>query len=170
MKKYNNIANQMGFTVVFVNVVFPVMIVAIILTESGINMVAGASAFLMVVITFNFVYFFLLDQWYFTYYDEEYILQKWLYKIKKIKLNEVKYIYFIDNLVVLSENAFNISTKQIKTKEKMQIKKTLKSEVCIVINVYDKLFPQILLKKCSKAVKIDLKVKEKVYREMFELD
>jgi hypothetical protein len=170
MKKYNNIANQMRFTFVFVNIVFPVMIVAIILNESGINMIAGATAFLMVVITINFVYFYLLDQWYFTYYNEEYILQKWLNKAKKIKFEEIKYIYFIDNLVFLSEYEFNLSVIQFNMKVKRQMKKTLKNEICIVINVYDKIFPKMLLTKCNKASKIDLNVKEKIYREMFELD
>jgi len=170
MKKYNNIANHMGLMAVLVNILFPILIISIILSEQGINMIAGATAFMFVIASIDFVYFYLLDQWYFTYYNDEFIIQKWLMKRKKIKFNEVKYLYFIDNIVILSEHAFNIDRANINMKAKRRIKKMLKNEICIVIEVYDKIFPKMLLEKCNNAIKIDFKVKLKVYREMFELD
>lgn len=39
-----------------------------------------------------------------------------------------------------------------------------------MINVYDKIFFKILLLKCNNVIKINLDVKENIYREMFELD
>ena len=55
-------------------------------------------------------------------------------------------------------------------KARRQIKRTLKNEICILINPYDQIFPKILLTKCEKAKKIEFKVKEKKYRELFDLD
>ena len=170
MKKYNNVANHMGFVVVFVNILFPIMIISILLTGQGIDMIVGSISFALIVIMTNLVYFYLLDQWYFTYYDEQHIVQKWFKKRKRIDFDKVKYMYFVDNLVILAEKQFNIPTQKINIKTKRIIKRTLKNEMCIAISVYDRLFPKILLGKCINAVKIDLGVKEKIYREMFELD
>lgn len=170
MKKYNNIANHMGLMVVLVNILFPTLFIGIISSEQGINMIAGATVFVIVITSIDFVYFYSLDQWYFTYYNDEFIMQKWLMKRKKINFSEVKYLYFVDNLVILSKHAFNIDMANINIKAKRKIKKILKNEICIVIEAYDKIFPKILLEKCISAVKIDFKVKVKLYREMFELD
>ncbi len=169
MKKYNNIANHMGFAVIFVNILFPVMIVGILLAGQGIDNIIGALSFTLIIVMTNVAYFYLLDQWYFTYYDEQYITQKWLKKRKRIKFDEVNFMYFVGSLVILSEKNFSIPTQKINMKARRQIRRRLKNEICIVINVYDKLFPKVLLSKCANAVKIDFGVKEKIYREMFEL-
>lgn len=79
-------------------------------------------------------------------------------------------MYFVGDLVVLSEKDFSISTQAINMKTRRKIIRTLKNEICIIINVYDKIFPKMLLGKCVNALKIDFGVKVKIYREMFELD
>ncbi len=155
MKKYNNIANHMGLIVIFVNILFPVMIVSILLFGQGIDNIIGALSFTLIVVTNNVAYFYLLDQWYFTYYDEHHIMQKWLKKRKRIKFDEVNFMYFVDNLVIISEHSFNIKTDKINMTAKRRIKRILKDEICIVINPHDRFFPTFLLDKCKNAKKVD---------------
>lgn len=170
MKKYNNIANHMGFITVLMNIISSIMIIFFATREQSIDTIVPIIGFSCIIVTVNFVYFYLLDHWYLTYYDEQQIVQKWFKKRKKINFEEVNYLYFIGAMVIASTHDFNISVKDTIMKERRRILKMLKNEVCISINIYDKLFPKILLEKCINAVKIDLGVKEKVYREMFELD
>ncbi|MDY0294995.1 MAG: hypothetical protein RBQ71_04225 [Acholeplasmataceae bacterium] len=171
MKKYNNIANHMSFTIALMNVISPTMIIFFASKKSSIDTIIPMIGFACIILTGNFVYFYLLDHWYFTYYDEHKIVQKWFKKIKKVNFEEVNYLYFIGAMVIVSTRDFNIgSKKDINLKERRRILKMLKNEVCITINVYDKLFPKMLLGKCANAVKFNLGVKEKIYREMFELD
>ena len=92
-------------------------------------------------------------------------------KKKKNDFEEVKYLYFIGALVIVSAHDFKIDAKNdISLKERRILLKIMKNELCISINVYDKAFPKILLRKCFKAVKINLGVKDKIYQEMFELN
>lgn len=170
MKKYNNIANHMNFAIALMNVISPVMIVFFATKQQSIDTIVPMIGFACIIVIGNFAYFYLLDHWYLTYYDEQKIVQKWFKKRKEIKFEEVNYLYFIGTMVIVSAHNFNISAKDTTMKERRRILKMLKNEVCISINVYDKLFPKILLGKCVNAVKIGLGVKEKVYREMFELD
>lgn len=170
MKKYNSIVNHMNFALMLINMISPVMIVFFATQKQSIDTIVPMIGFMFIIVTLNFVYFYLLDHWYLTYYDENKIIQKWLKKRKRIDFNKVQYMYFIDNLVILSEKQYNVPTQNIKIATKRKIKRTLKNEICIVINVYDKIFPKILLSKCNNAIKINLDVKENIYREMFELD
>lgn len=170
MKKYNNIANHMRFSVIFVNILFPVMIVSILLTGHGVDMIIGSIVFALIIVMTNIVFIYLQDLWYFTYYDEKQIVQKWFKKRKKIDFDKIQYMYFIDNLVILSEKQYNVPTQNINITTKRRIKRMVKNEVCIVVNVFDKIFPKILLAKSTNAIKIDLDVKETVNRELFELD
>jgi hypothetical protein len=170
MKKYNNIANHMNLMTAVTNVLFPILIVFFAMREQSIDTIVPMIMFIVLLIMINYVYFFLVDQWYFTYYDENIIIQKWFNKRKQIDFEEVKYMYFVSSLVILSSKSFDIAINRINLKAKRKIVRQLKNEICIIINVYDKVFPKILLTKCVNATKIDLQVKEKVYREMFELD
>lgn len=170
MKKYNNIANHMTVTIILLNTMSLVMIVFFASKQPSIDTIIPLICFVMILLTSNLMYFLLLDQWYFTYYDEKNVTQKWFKKTKSIEFTQVKYMYFVDNLVVLSEKTFNMPTEKINMQARRRIKRILKNEICIVINVYDKLFPKMLLSKCVNSVKVDFDVKEKKYREMFELD
>lgn len=160
----------MRFSVIFVNILFPVMIVSILLTGHGVDMIIGSIVFALIIVMTNIVFIYLQDLWYFTYYDEKQIVQKWFKKRKKIDFDKIQYMYFIDNLVILSEKQYNVPTQNINITTKRRIKRMVKNEVCIVVNVFDKIFPKILLAKSANAIKIDLDVKETVNRELFELD
>jgi hypothetical protein len=170
VQKYNNAANHMNLIVALMNIVSLIMIVFFATKEPSIDTIIPMIVFAILLILNNLTYLLLIDQWYFTYYNDKLILQKWFNKRKRIEFEEVKYLYFVGNLVVLSKNKFNIIAENINMKARRQIKRTLKNEICIVINPYDQVFPKILLAKCEKANKIELKVKEKKYRELFELD
>ena len=170
MKKYNNVANHMNLAIVLMNLIYPIMIVSFATRKPSIDTIIPMIMFIILFMAFNFMYFFLIDQWYFTYYNDKLVIQKWFKKRKTIEFEEVKYLYFVNGLVVLSKKSFNINVDNINMKAKRQIRRTLKNEICIIINPYDQLFPKILLAKCEEAKKIDFKVKEKKYREMFELD
>ncbi|MBU1093173.1 MAG: hypothetical protein KKH01_01785 [Firmicutes bacterium] len=170
MKKYNNIANHMNLMTAVTNVLFPILIVFFAMRERSIDTIIPMIMFIVLIIMINYVYFFLVDQWYFTYYDENKVMQKWFIKRKQINFDEVKYMYFVSSLVILSNKSFDIVTNRINLKARRKIIRKLKNEICIIINVYDKVFPKILLTKCVNATKIDFEVKEKIYREMFELD
>jgi len=152
------------------NVLFPILIVFFAMRERSIDTIIPMIMFIVLIIMINYVYFFLVDQWYFTYYDENKVMQKWFIKRKQINFDEVKYMYFVSSLVILSNKSFDIVTNRINLKARRKIIRKLKNEICIIINVYDKVFPKILLTKCVNATKIDFEVKEKIYREMFELD
>ena len=75
--------------------------------------------------TNNFVFIFIFTWTYgiLTYYDENKIIQKWLKKRKRIDFNKVQYMYFIDNLVILSEKQYNVPTQNIKIATKRKNKK-----------------------------------------------
>jgi hypothetical protein len=170
MQKYNNVANHMNFIVALMNVISLMMIVFFATKEPSIDTIIPILVFVILLILNNFTYLLLIDQWYFTYYNNEVVLQKWFNKSKRIDFEEVKYLYFVGNLVILSKNRFNIIADTINMKVRRQIRRTLKNEICIVINPYDQVFPKILLANCENAKKIEFKVKEKKYRELFELD
>jgi hypothetical protein len=170
MQKYNNVANHMNLLVPLMNIVSVIMIVFFATKEPSIDTIIPMIVFVILLILNSLTYLLLIDHWYFTYYNDKLVIQKWLNKRKRIEFEEVKYLYFISNLVVLSKNKFNISADNINMKARRQIKRTLKNEICILINPYDQIFPKILLTKCKKAKKIEFKVKEKKFRELFELD
>lgn len=170
MKKYDNIANHMSLMTAVTNVLFSLLVVFFAMREQSIDTIIPMIMFIVLIIMINYVYFYLVDQWYFTYYDENKIMQKWFKKRKQINFDEVKYMYFVSNLVILSNKSFDLVINRINSKARRKIVRKLKNEICIIINVYDKVFPKILLTKCVNATKIDLEVKVKIYREMFELD
>lgn len=170
MKKYNNIANQMNFVIISTNILYPALIAYFYSREQSIDTIVPMIMFVLLLIVVNFFYFFLLDQWYYTYYNESSVIQKWFKKRKQINFADVRFLYFVGSLVILSSQAYDLPTSQINYKKKRKIVRMLKNEIVIIINVYDKHFPKILLSKCINATKVDFEVKAKIYREMFELD
>lgn len=170
MKKYDNISYKMNFTIAFMNVIYSIMIIYLFTQKFNIEIIIVIIGFTCILLMVNYTFFYLLDQFYITNYNEYLVVQKWFKKIKTIEFNNIKYIYFTGDLVILSEIMYKIPTGKINLKVRRKILKTLKKEVCIMISLNDKIFPKILLEKTVNAVKVDLGVKNKVYRNMFELD
>ena len=170
MQKYNNVANHMNFVIPLMSIVSIIMVVFFAIKQPSINTIIPIIVFIVLLILSNFTYLLLIDQWCFTYYDDKLVIQKWFNKRKTIEFEEVKYLYFVSNLVILSTNKFDMITNNINMKARRQIKRKLRHEICIIINPYDQIFPKILITKCINAKKIEFSVKDKKYRDMFELD
>ena len=90
MKKYNNIANHVNFSIVLMNVVAPALIVFFAMKSPSIDTIIPMILFICMIFIGDFMYFYLLDHWYLTYYDEHKIVQKWFKKRKKNDFEEVK--------------------------------------------------------------------------------
>lgn len=86
MKKYNNIANHMNFAIALMNIISPIMIVFFATKKQSIDTIVPMIGFACIIIIGNFVYFHLLDHWYFTYYNDQHIVQKWFKKERKLIL------------------------------------------------------------------------------------
>lgn len=170
MKKYHNDVIHVTIAVILLNTMSLVMIQFFTSKRPSIDTIIPLICFSMIIIAGDLMYVLLFDQWYFTYYDDNHVLQKWIAKKKVINFNEVKFLYFIDNLVILSKSVLDKSFEKFNIKEKRQIKRILKHEVCILINPYDNLFAKMIIEKCNHAIKRDFKVNDKKIREMFELD
>src|SRR5690554_7626408 len=80
----------MRFSVIFVNILFPVMIVSILLTGHGVDMIIGSIVFALIIVMTNIVFIYLQDLWYFTYYDEKQIVQKWFKKRSEEHTSELQ--------------------------------------------------------------------------------
>ena len=114
------------------------------------------------VVVSDLLYFLLLGQWYFTYYDQNEVLQIWLLKVKSIEFKDVKHIYLIDNIIFLSKfEVKNVNEeKKINQARAKQIKKVLRKGVCIIFNQQEPELVETIKKHCSSAKvhKINIKV------------
>lgn len=169
MVKYNNMAYRMGLGVLIANTLFPIIVIHFATQKPSLDTLVPAIGFIIVIISVDFLYFYLLHQWYFTSYDEQKVVQKWFKKRKEIYFKDVKFLYFVDDLVILTNRKFNLSIEK-SHKKRNRVKRTLKNEVCININIYDKVFSKMLLSKCVNAEKVDLGMEMEAYRKLFELD
>jgi energy-coupling factor transporter transmembrane protein EcfT len=85
MQKYNNIANHMNLLVPLMNIVSVIMIVFFATKEPSIDTIIPMVVFVILLILNSFTYLLLIDHWYFTYYNDKLVIQKWLNKRKRIE-------------------------------------------------------------------------------------
>lgn len=151
--KYNNISSRIRFSYVFFHIVSLFVIIMGWLTNDVLtdNIVMTISLSL-VMIMLNIMCYALQDLIYFSYVTEDKISQRFLYKRKEILYHEVKYLYFIDNLLILApENELNVQSGDYSYSEKKIIKKQLKKNVVIWIDLSNKFFSNIIMDKCKSA-------------------
>lgn len=170
MIKYQNTAISMSVMIIIVNLILPVSVIGIITSLVGYDRIFAVIAIILVLGMTNLVYFYLLHQWYITYYDDKQIKQKWFKKIKVIEFKKIKYLYFIDDLIIVTEKKYVIPRDIKKNRVKMRLKREMKNELNITISPDDKYFASTLILKATEAEKININVKTRLYKEMFELN
>lgn len=152
MKKYKNLASQLSVITVLIDLVFVItLIFGIIYNDDIPSLIVMVIVLLLSLIMFNSMYVILQDQFYITYIGDEVVIQKFFFKKKSIEFNKVKYIYFIDQLLILSKKKIDFENNKINLKTKKKIKKELKEGINIWINLSDSYLPYILEEQCPNA-------------------
>ena len=93
---------------------------------------------------------------YFTINKDE-IVQHFFKNKKNISFKDIRYIYFIDNILIFSteDQQIDYSSKP-SIIEKKKIKKKLKNCVIITINLREKYFSLLISQKCKNVKKIKI--------------
>ena len=169
--KYNNISSRVLFVYIFFHAI---SLFGIIMGWSThdvlIDNIAMTIVLSICMMLYNFMCYTLQDLIYFTYIMEDKISQCFLCKKKEILYHEVKYLFFVDNLLILSpNNEFNIKSDVYSFSEKKMIKKQLKKNVVIWIDLSNKFFSNIIIDKCKSASIIKIGKISKYIEKEFEI-
>lgn len=169
--KYNNIAGKIRFVYIFFHIVSLFAIIMIWLTHDIlIDKLVLTIGLSICMIMYNVMCYALQDLIYFSYIMEDKISQRFLCKKKEILYHEVKYLFFVDNLLILSpNNEFNIKSDAYSFSEKKMIKKQLKKNVVIWIDLSNKFFSNIIMDKCKSACVIKIGKISKYIEKEFEI-
>ncbi len=157
MRKYKNIASQLIGILVFVNIIFGGTLILGIIYNDGdvLGLIVMCIVLVISTVMFDLMYIIMQNQFYITYLDENQITQKFFRKRKQISFNQVKYIYFVDQLLILSDNKIDIEiSKKVTIRLKKNIKNELKNQINIWINISDLYLPSLLEIHCSLAERI----------------
>lgn len=158
MKKYKNIAQDIRIIILIFG------LISIIVFFLGLNFIDDAVEFLALVLMLIvcnsliiWMFFYLKELWYVTYIKEDEIVQHFFKNKKNISFKDIRYIYFIDNILIFSteDQQIDYSSKP-SIIEKKKIKKKLKNCVIITINLREKYFPLLISQKCKNVKKIKI--------------
>lgn len=169
MKKYNNITGLVNFSIIFINIIGIILSLYFgFVTRGSIRIISLVIISLFVILS-DVVYFLFLGQWYFTYFDENEVLQIWMLKVKSIEYKDVKHIYLIDNIIFLSKYELeNIDeAKKIKHGQTKRIKRSLRKGVCIIVNQVEPCLVEIIKKQCSSAKVHKINIKDPFLKRVF---
>ena len=169
--KYDNMAMKARVIYVFTHLI---CIICIFL-DLFLNEFSNKSfEFLLMIV---FVIFF-CNCWFFGFKNflfktivlEERVEQFFLNNKKEILFSEIKCIYFIESLLILSKRYYQIPQKgKYNFLDRRKILKLLKSEIIIWIDLSNKFLPQIICQKCSCAQVLKLGKISKYIEKEFDI-
>ena len=113
------------------------------------------------------MFFGLKHLWYNTNVLEDKIKQTFLTSKKEILYREVKFIYFIDKLIILSKDNEIEPCDKYSLIQKKRIKSRLKNDIIIWHNSSDKYFPVMLKDKCLNAKYIKIGKISKIIEDIY---
>lgn len=151
--KYKNISVNIKYAYfLFMSIGLCVIFFAWLTNDSLIDNIVMTISLLTCMILFSILYFRFKQLWYKTYFLDSKIYQKFFKYEKEIEYSNIKYIFLIDNLLVLSsKNEFSLQSGEYTFSEKKKIKRKLKNNIIIWIGFYNKYLHNILKEECKNA-------------------
>lgn len=134
MKKYNNLAFQtlILLPIICVFCLFIIILCGFFLKEQFFDFALMCIVFSYMIVMIWLVLFLLKNVIIITYYDEEKIFQKNLWKKKSIKFNAIKEIYIAGSYIYLTSKKYNLTYDKEKVLSR-KIQKDLQDEIIIMI-------------------------------------
>lgn len=171
MKKYRNLVSQLHRIIIPLNIIYVIGIFLGIINYTGdtLGLVMMCISLSVSMIVFDLMFIILNSQFHITFFSDTKITQKFYNKKKEISFDNVKYIYFIDQLLILSNKKVDIPTSEekISINCKKKIKKIFREDVIIWLNVADSELSQLININCSNAEKIYIGKINKCIIDMF---
>ncbi len=157
MKKYKNLVSQLHRIIIPLNIIYVIGIVLGIVNYAGdtVGLVMMCISLSVSMIVFDLMFIILNSQFHITYFSDTKIIQKFYNKKKEISFDNVKYIYFIDQLLILSNKKVDIPpSEKISINYKKKIKKIFREDVIIWLNVADSELSQLININCTNSERI----------------
>ncbi len=171
MKKYKNIISQLHRIIIPLNIIFVVGIVLGIVNYTGdtLGLLMMCISLSVSIIVLDLMFIILNSQFYITFFSDTKIIQKFYNKKKEILLDNVKYIYFVDHLLILSNKKVDSPTTEDKISRsfKKRFKKIFREDIIIWVNVTDLELSQIINTNCTDAQRIYIGEIKKYIIDMF---
>lgn len=137
MKRYTNLASQMVILFPICSIVYLVAMILICIYYDGqlIDLVIGCIVLIVVFFCCGLPLICMKDVCIITYYDEEKICQRNLFKRKQIKYEDIKEIYISGSYIYLTSKVYSLKFDEKEKGFKLQrkVNKILKNEVAIMI-------------------------------------
>ena len=166
--KNNNVPRLIRFTYIFFHVIsIFVIIICWLNEETQMENLIMSLSLIACMIMLNIMFFGLKHLWYNTNVLEDKIKQTFLTSKKEILYREVKFIYFIDKLIILSKDNEIEPCDKYSLIQKKRIKSRLKNDIIIWHNSSDKYFPVMLKDKCLNAKYIKIGKISKIIEDIY---
>ena len=137
--KYNN---NLQKKLIFCSIIYHIMTIFIILFGNIREEELYGYIILIIVFTTSLVLLDLLfvihkHMWYFTYFKDDKVEQKFMFSKKEIAYKDIKYIYLIDDCAVLTyEKVLELENVKLSVSEKRKLKRKLKNYVYFLLTAY----------------------------------
>ena len=135
MKRYNTIASQAVILLPICSIayLFIMILLCINSKDQPIALLVISIGFSILIIMIWVLLFYMKDAFIITYYDEEKIFQRNLWKKKTLQYDSIKEIYIFGDYIYLTSKAYNLEYNGKERFLGKKLLKALKNEIVIMI-------------------------------------
>ncbi|MDE6655768.1 MAG: hypothetical protein K2J85_02120, partial [Anaeroplasmataceae bacterium] len=136
MKRYNSIAAQIVIWFPICSIAYLIIMIFGCIYYNGqlIDLVFMCISLIFVVVLIWFILILMKDVWIITYYDEEKIYQRNLWKKKTLQYDSIKEVYIAGNTIFFTSKIYNLNYTGKERLLSKKLQKVLKNEIIIFVD------------------------------------